>query len=179
MNYTNHINRIFRENYEAMSALALSILHDEDMARDVVHDLFADLISRSHKSDIPDQPDQSPQTCSSECPEITPSYLLRSTRNRCLNRLRHLSVRERIHKLYILDIDEAESEEWPDEELLSEIASTVEKRLSPQHRHIMEMRFRQGLETKQIASELGISPQAVYKSISRAIDILRTKLKNL
>ena len=43
---TKHdIEPLFRTNYAAMLALAGRLLHDEDAARDIVHDVFARLLT--------------------------------------------------------------------------------------------------------------------------------------
>ena len=165
---SDNIERLFRENYNPMLRLAFSMLQDESAARDIVHDVFATLIGEKRygsmdTDNIEDNPTQ---------------YLLRATRNRCLNQLRHLSVRERIHGLYILDLKESDNPDWPDENTFLELRRTVESELSGNCKDAVKLRFQKGLDTKKIASLLGISRQAVYKNLSHAIEILRTKLKN-
>ncbi len=220
MSAIDGIEKLFRENYRALSNLAFSILQDESAARDIVHDLFAELIASATQSPLPNpsnppitsevsevsensensensevsensedsadgegairaqDPESSDYSKQSESSELSPGYLRRAVRNRCLNRLRGLSVRERIHNLYRLDLDEEDenANPWPDEELLRLIYRIVEKDLSENCRKVVKLRFRDGLDTKEIASILGISRQAVYKHISHAVETLRSKL---
>ncbi|MDE5881736.1 MAG: sigma-70 family RNA polymerase sigma factor [Muribaculaceae bacterium] len=165
---SDNIERLFRENYNQMLRLAFAILQDDNAARDIVHDVFASLIGEKRNGNrdaenIEDNPTQ---------------YLLRATRNRCLNQLRHLSVREKIHGLYLLDMEEDINPDWPDENTFLEIRRTVESELSGNCKDAVKLRFQKGLDTKKIASILGISRQAVYKHLSHAVNILRTKLRN-
>lgn len=186
MTTSDNIERLFRDNYNPMLRLAFALLQDENAARDIVHDVFASVLGNSSAS-------FGNTSSSAACLNsagvadsfrggdtaegVTAQYLLRATRNRCLNRLRHLSVRERIHGLYLLDLEDSENPDWPDEATFLEINQTVESELSGNCRDVVKLRFQKGLDTKKIASILGISRQAVYKNLSHAIEILRTKLK--
>lgn len=79
------MERLFRSNYAAMFGLARRLVHDEETARDIVHDVFATLLD-----DTPDI--------------VTPVYLLQGVRYACLNYIRNLSVRNRMQQLYALDL---------------------------------------------------------------------------
>lgn len=140
-----------------MHRLAMLILRDEDEARDIVHDIFESLL-RSGLTDVSAQ------------------YLLRAVRNRCINYIRSLSTRERMKGLYAVEEREIAEEEWPEDETLSLIHSTVDKDLTDACRRVVEMRFTDGMSYKEIATSLGISEVAVYKHLRHAIDVLRKKL---
>ena len=43
----DEIEQIFRSNYRPMLVLAKQLLHDEDAARDIVHDVFASLLDEN------------------------------------------------------------------------------------------------------------------------------------
>ncbi len=155
---TNYdIERLFKTHYAEMHRLAFMIVGDADIARDIVHDVFAACLTH---------------------PEIHTSghYLLKAVRNRCLNYLRHLSAKERMVRLYMLDEKETDDEAWPDDETIAKIRSTVDMDLTPACRRVVYMRFTEEKSYKEIASALGISEVAVYKHLRRAIDVLRQKL---
>lgn len=101
----------------------IAILHDSDLARDVVHDIFASLLKA---------PDLSAVTC---------GYLLMAVRNRCFNHIRDCGIRYRIMARYLLDNGEYVGEKWPDEETIASIYSIIRSDISPQARRIMELRF--------------------------------------
>ncbi len=146
-----------------MHRLAMLTLRDEDAARDIVHDVFASLLSAGPA-------------------DVSAQYLLRAVRNRCLNYLRSLSSRQRFEELYIIEGCETAQEDSPldsgapDEDMLSLMRSTVETDLTDACRRVVRLRFTGGLSYKEIASELSISEVAVYKHLRRAIDVLRLKL---
>ena len=133
------------------------LLRNEDVARDIVHDIFESLLNAGHT-------------------DVSGQYLLKSVRNRCLNYLRGLSTSERIKELYALDEQEVAAEEWPDDETIAKIHSTVSNNLTDACRRVVELRFTDGMSYKEISQTLGISEVAVYKHLRHAIDVLRSKL---
>lgn len=157
MTTTNDIEQLFRTHYTPMHRLAMLLLHDEETARDIVHDVFESLLTAG-VADVAEQ------------------YLLRAVRNRCLNHMRGLNARERLKELYVVDEHEIEDEEWPDDETIALIHSTVANDLTGACRRVVRMRFAEGMSYRMIASTLGISEVAVYKHLRHAIDVLRTKL---
>ena len=157
MTTTNDIEQLFRTHYTAMHRLAMLILRDEDVARDIVHDVFESLLNTG-------------------LTDVSAQYLLRAVRNRCLNHLRSFSTRERIREIYALDEQEIDDEEWPDDETVAKIHSTVANDLTDACRRVVELRFTDGRSYKEIASALDISEVAVYKHLRHAIDVLRSKL---
>ncbi|MDE5850242.1 MAG: hypothetical protein K2H38_08885 [Muribaculaceae bacterium] len=64
-----HIERLFREHYRQLHRLAKILLHDDELARDIVHDVFASLLSGRKEN------------------TVTIGFLLNSVRNRCLLQL--------------------------------------------------------------------------------------------
>ena len=148
---------MFRKHYASSLRIATALLHDEETARDIVHDVFATFLSGS-KADI------------------TAAYLGMAIRNSCLNYMRDLSVRDRIHNLYLLESDGLDEIGWPGEEILEEIAGVMSKLPSDQCRRVVELRYRDGMKYHDIAETLGISQVAVYKHLRHAMEILRNTL---
>lgn len=148
------IEPIFRSNYKAMLVLANRMVHDEETARDIVHDVFASLLS-------------------AEVSTATPAYLLSGVRFACLKHIRSLTVRERFTGLYAMDCKETEDEEWPDEEDIARIREIIERYLPEQTRKIVKLRFCGRLTYKEIAAETGVSEVSVYKHLHHAMNVLR------
>ncbi len=157
MTTTNDIEQLFRTHYTAMYRMAMLVLRDEDVSRDIVHDVFESLLNTG-------------------LTDVSAQYLLRAVRNRCLNHLRSLSTRERIREIYALDEQEIDDDEWPDDETVAKIHSTVANDLTDACRRVVELRFTDGRSYKEIASALDISEVAVYRHLRHAIDVLRSKL---
>ena len=158
MTTTNDIEQLFKTHYSAMHRLAMLILRDEDVSRDIVHDVFESLLNTG-------------------LTDVSAEYLLRAVRNRCLNHLRGLSTKERILEVYALDEAAIADDEWPDEQTIAGIQACIATDLSAACRRVVELRFADGKSYKGIAATLGISEVAVYKHLRHAIDVLRKKLK--
>lgn len=141
-----------------MYRLAVALLHDDDLARDIVHDVFVSLLDVTRDT------------------LISGGYLLRAVRNGCLNYIRDCEIHQRIANRYFLENNEYDSEDWPDEETIAHIYSLIKSEISPQARRVIELRFSEGLPFTSISTTMGISETAVYRHLSHALTIIRKKL---
>lgn len=53
MTYRNDIEGLFKAHYAQMYRLAAALLHDDDLARDIVHDVFVTLLDGKRDILIP------------------------------------------------------------------------------------------------------------------------------
>lgn len=143
-----------------MLGVAVAIIRDQDIARDIVHDVFTTLLL-DKVSLLPSK-----------------AYLLQATRNRCLNHIRNMEIRQRISNLYILECNEYDADECFDAKTMEEIKVIIDTLLSPRQAEIMEMRYSKGMKFSEIAETLGISESAVYRHAGNALEVLRNKLKD-
>lgn len=157
MTIKDDIERLFRTHYAAMHRLAMLILRDDNVSRDIVHDIFETLLT-SRRSDV------------------SAAYLLTAVRNRCLKHIRSLSAQDRMKAVYSVDESEIADEEWPDDETIALIQTTMAHDLTDACHRVVDLRFTHGKSYQDIADILGISKVAVYKHIRHAIDVLRKKL---
>ncbi len=155
----NDIEQLFKAHYEQLLRLALGLLHDNDLARDIVHDVFASILDVDCVS-----------------PGISAAYLLRAVRNRCINHIRDCETRQRIAHLYFLDNDMYESEEGNDEQLMASVRGIIRTDLSEKARRVIELRFVQGLQFSEVARQMGISETAVFRHLRHALVLIRQKL---
>ena len=153
----NDIGQLFRTHYATMYRLAMLILRDDSIARDIVHDVFEALLV-SGKEDVSE------------------AYLLTAVRHRCLKHIRSISVREGLKAMYSVEEQEIADEDWPDDATIALIQSTVSNELTDACRRVVNLRFSEGKSYQEIADALGISKVAVYKHLRHAIDVLREKL---
>lgn len=158
MTNKNDIEKLFKAHYQQMYRLAKALLHDDDSARDIVHDVFETLLYSKNDS------------------EVSSSYLLSSVRNRSLNMIRDKGIHDRILNLYFCEIDEYDTEDWPDDETIADIYQIIKEEITPQCRRIMELRFIEGLKFSSVAEALGLSENAVYKQVRQALVIIRKSL---
>lgn len=157
MTIKSDIEQLFRTHYEAMYRLAVLILRDDAVSRDIVHDVFEALIVGG-KSDV------------------SGVYLLTAVRNRCLKHIRGMSALERMKEGYSIDEREIAEKEWPDDTTIALIQATVSNDLTPACRRVVNLRFVENKSYQEISEILGISKVAVYKHLRHAIDVLRKKL---
>ena len=141
-----------------MYRLATVLLHDDDLARDIVHDVFASLLD-GHTS-----------------LHVSGGYLLNSVRNRSLNHIRDCKIHQRIANRYFLDYEEYDSERWPDDETIARIYNLIRNDISTQAKRVIELRFSDGMPFARIAAVMGISESAVYRHLSNALKVIRKKL---
>lgn len=159
MTTKDEIEQLFRCNYKPMFILANRMLHDEDTARDIVQDVFSSILHNSLDS-------------------VNASYLLNAVRYLCLKRIRSETIRERFIKLYSLDIDEVESDDWPNEEGIEKLNNIIDNHLSQKNRDVLKLKFIQHLKYEEIAEKLSISETSVYKHLRHALTVLRQYFEN-
>lgn len=136
-----------------MLLTARALLRNSEEARDVVSDVFTELLESDHRLD----------------PERTESYLLVSVRNKCLNLAKHRMIAKRAQKQMPCDTIDEGYTELP----LDDILHYIEYDLTPRSSDIMLRRYNAHQKYDEIADDLGISRIAVYKHIAHAL----TKLK--
>jgi RNA polymerase sigma-70 factor (ECF subfamily) len=155
------LQKLFKQHYRQMYRLATILLHDDAESKDVVHDIFAQLLD-DHR-DLRE--------------ETAQSYLLTSVRNRCMNVIRSRQIQERVEHLYLLDLDTTITPTELLEEELKALRIGINLLEPPVCRDIILQHFCDGITFKEIASRLGVSETTVYKHLRRALSQLRTHLK--
>ncbi len=165
-------HELFDRYYTQLVAFAARILAqtDEpyDMATDVVQNLFVSVYERKD----------------ADAPDNVKSFLFSSTRNACLNVIKH----QKIVRQYEDDALNTSSEIAPDadgadalieqSEADAKIASALAK-LPDQCRRIFSLSRFDGLSNQQIADQLDISKRTVETQISNALKTLRKILLTL
>lgn len=154
----NDIELLFKANFSRLHSLALAMIHDDDIARDIVHDIFASLLTAPQNQ------------------IVSPAYLVKAVRNRCLNQIRDLEIKNRVTNLFFLENDEYERDDWPDEVTIARIYQIINDDLTIQERQIMDLRFDKGMKFSKVAKSMGISENAVYKHFRQALKVIRKKL---
>ena len=161
MTYKNNIQRLFKQHYRQMYRQAVWLLHDEAESKDVVHDVFAQLLqNRSHQL----------------LDDTAEAFLLTCVRNRCLNLMRNRKIQDRIQRLYQLDQQNSILSEQRISEELHDVSEAVRQLQPPVCRDIILRHFNDGLTFSDIAKELQVSETTVYKHLRRALKSLRVKL---
>lgn len=157
------MEQLFRQHYLGMYRLAKSYLYDTEESKDVVSEVFASL-AHSQKSMIP---------------ETTKQYLMMSVRNRCLNIIKQKKLRERIIHRYSMEQEDRQaiglhsSQENEMEERKQRIHDFIDRNISQQDQDIFRMRFNDEMSYQEIMKATGTSRMAVYKHLSRTINLIK------
>lgn len=159
MHNETEIEQLFKQNYQKMYILAWVLLHDNDAAKDVVSDVFTDIVEGKITTRL----------------DKTGSYLLVCIRNKCYNILSHQKVKDKVHQLLMLEseISIAPAEQAVDK--LDEMLKFINEELTPQTSRIMQLHYQQKMTYKVIATQLDISEAAVYKHLAQGIKKLKQR----
>jgi RNA polymerase sigma-70 factor (family 1) len=163
MQNKEQFENLFRCHYEQMLMLARLLLKDDEEAKDVVNDVFTEVWEGTINPYV----------------EKSKGFLLTCIRNRCLDLLRHLQIKDRICQMLTLE-DSFVMTPTEDDSLstLERIREIVDTQLPPKDREILLMKYEKKKKYREIALELGISETAVYKHLSNALRTLKENLKN-
>lgn len=148
--------RLFRVYHEQMIALAISLLHDEEEARDTVSDVMERLVNGTLHLPL----------------ERTEAYLMTAVRNQCLDLIRRLSLREKIRRHLTLAEPSVTPVETEQQQVV-EMMTYAEEQLTPQTWRTFQLRYDDGLSYHEIATQMDISETAVYKNLAKALRTLR------
>ncbi|GAB7086583.1 RNA polymerase sigma-70 factor [Marinifilum fragile] len=155
---------LFEEYYTSMYFYACKFV-DDDLARDLVHDVF--MIFWQNKEHITIKSSLS-------------AYLFRMVRNKCLQEIESQKVKD-TYRTESLNLDELA---YYNDGIKSIIEIELEEKLKEAMdkmpdgcRQVFVMSRFNGLKNKEIAEQLGVSVKAVEKQITKALKILKLELK--
>ena len=152
------IQQLFIQHYAKMLRVARTILYDEQESKDVVSDIFVNLL----------------QGRTALMPDTAEYYLLTSVRNQCFKRIRHEDIKDRIKKSAI---SEQTSDSDTEDERLTDINEFVASQMTEQEQRIFRLRFTDGYSYDEIAIVEGLSRIAVWKHLSHVLKGIRNHLK--
>ncbi|MCF8297825.1 MAG: RNA polymerase sigma-70 factor [Saprospiraceae bacterium] len=157
-----HFKIIFEEYFSSLYYYAVRIIHDNQLAEDVVQEIFLDLWKKRDEVYI----------------NKIANYLYTAVRYRCMNHIRHKKVKvdflEKRIREYEPQIDD--SIIMIEEEMVREINNLINS--MPEQRKNVFLHFLDGLSQDEIANELNISVNTVKTHKLKARQFLRDHLKN-
>lgn len=159
----NAFQQVFNACYESLCHYAGTILKDTDEAEDIVQSMFLKIWEKREELEIK---------------QTIRSYLFRAVYHQCLNQLEHRTVRQK-HQARGLQETQHEVQHpdvFPDE--LEESIRSAIRELPEQCRIVFMLSRYEELRYSQIAEKLNISVNTVENQISKALRILREKMKD-
>ncbi|MCW3805547.1 RNA polymerase sigma-70 factor [Plebeiibacterium marinum] len=152
---------LFNEYYESLVRYAEKFIFDQAQAEDLVQELFIDIWDKARKINI---------TTSIK------SYFYQAVRNRCLNYLKSIKVKDKNHMLYIdAFLDSDDDAELFEPDIIKKITESIDE-LPEQMAHVFRLKLKDGLKQDEIALELNISVNSVKTHLKRARVKLREAL---
>lgn len=154
---------IFRKYYQSLSNYANSILKEMDESEEIVQNLFLGIWEKRANLEI---------TISLK------SYLYRAVHNHCLNRIKHLKVREE-YQQYATNFYDVSHESVSNTVMKNELEQKIEEAISKlpeQCRVVFSLSRFEELKYHEIAEKLAISPKTVENHIGKALKLLRIEL---
>jgi RNA polymerase sigma-70 factor (ECF subfamily) len=148
---------LFHRYYGMLCLIAEKIIHNQDVAEDIVQEAFSRLWMEREYIRIESS---------------VKAFLAQWIKNRCLNYLKHLEVINRHQQESQVEQSIVHPYEEDDEELIASIYSGIQQ-LPPQCRKVFKMSRFKGLKHKEIADTLGISVKTVKTHIGKALLLIK------
>lgn len=159
-------SEIYKRYWALLYRHALKMTRNEEIAKDVVQDVFVSLWDMSNDLQLSTSLN---------------AYLYATTRNKILNLFAKEKVKTNYVQTLALHLERGENitDHRLRERLLNEKIEEGIAQLPKKMRQVFEMSRKENLSYKEIAEELSLSDKTVKKQVSNAIKILRLKLNVL
>lgn len=151
------LSELFRTHYPRLYRLAYSLLNDTEDSRDVVSGVFAELLTKQIQAND------------------VKAYLAIMVRNQSVDILRHRQIKDEVRVKILQEYEQGLTHDSFDDDQIDKIRLFINKELTLQTRRVLQRCYDDKKSYKEVASELGISVQAVNKHISQALRKLRER----
>lgn len=153
------VEKIFRKHYRVYLSFAWKLCCDYPMAKDIVQDVFVYAINNINTTSMNEE-------------ELT-KYLFTSVKNRVIDYLRRINVREN-HKQYIAEalIFSGTTEFEENSELCSIIKGCIDS-LSESQAKVIRLKFYNNHSYEEISTLLGVALSTIHTHIKRGYHYLR------
>ena len=152
------VESLFKTHYTEMYHLALTLLFDEAESKDVVSDVFSNLLSGRTIVRT----------------DNARAFLLASVRHRCLNVLQHKQVQERFARLLTEESDALVSKDTVEEQMqMEELMRYLQDCLPPMSIEIFRLRYLQEMTCQEVAEALNVSRQTVHAHLRQTMEKTR------
>ena len=156
--------KCFRSLYDAYYAylcgLAVSYIHDFEKAQELVNDVFVRVGERRSQLKHPPLP-----------------YLISGVRNACYNYLRDTKKASEMTLVLMENLPDVALYNEEEVEGLVIMIAEVSSKLPQRCHEVFTLHFNEGLNTEEIAQQLGVTPSTVRVQLKIALDKIRENLK--
>ena len=152
---------LFKSHFGDLVGFVCSYVNDEEVAKDIVHDVFLVVLKNQKKLDTS---------------YSLKSYLFTLSKNYALNYLKHLRVVAMNEREVVEALQNADEELDDYEQRMARLNEKLDE-LPEKQREVLMKCFVEGQTYKDVADEMGISVNSVKTHISRGLKFLRNELK--
>lgn len=153
--------QIFKTHYNVLMNYARGILKDDETAKEIVQEVFLKIWEA--KNELLEKKPLLP-------------YLIRITRNKSIDYVRHQSVKQKYLDLHMwFSDDDLPDKNTASENLVNDVKSAI-NRLPPKCQQVFKLSRYDNLSHKEIALKLTISTKTVENHITKAIVSLKQEL---
>lgn len=152
---------LFKSYFQDLMRFVCSYVNDEEVAKDIVHDVFFALLKNKKHLDVS---------------YSMKSYLFTLSRNYALNYLKHLRVVAMNEREVTESLENAGDELEIYEERVSRLNEKLAE-LPEKQREVLMKCFVEGRKYKDVADEMEISINSLKTHISRGLKFLRDELR--
>ncbi len=156
-----NFKEIFHSYYAPLCNYALSIVHDDIAAEEIVQKLFIELWEKNSLENVRNKE----------------NYLLKSVKYKCIDYLRAKKQNKEFSVSELPEKDFPEPGDLTEEDIVPLLHYFASK-LPPKTRQVFLLSRSSGLSYKEIAGEMGISVKTVENQMSRALKNMKVLLKN-
>lgn len=156
---------IFDKYYQALCYFAFQYVNNDEIAEDIVQDLFTSIIEKPKEFDSPSH---------------LRNFLYQSVKNACLNYIK----KNKSHDRYLELMKNTHQDEEDYErriiatEIYKELKFVIES-LPPECKKVYELSYFKEMDNNSIAEQLGVSINTVKSQKARGKKILKEQLKDL
>lgn len=161
-NSENAFEQFFRYYYRPLCVFASGILQNNEEAEELVQDFFVKFWEKREQINIETS---------------VKSYVFRSVKNLCLNRIKHEQIKLQHAKHVISESEQTDfNDQFVEIDLQKDIDDCIAE-LPDKRREIFLLSREEGLKYREIAEKMNISVKTVEAQMGLAIKTLRDKLK--
>jgi RNA polymerase sigma-70 factor, ECF subfamily len=156
--------KVFKDNFKKLQSYAITIVGDENVAEEMVQNVFFKLWDRSEKINIQSS---------------IAAYLYRAVYNESCNYLKHQKVKQGFLNYSKHAMSDISTEKASKKVLVTELEQRIKNALNDlpeQCRTVFQLSRFEELKYQQIADTLGISIKTVEAQMGKALRIMRVKL---
>jgi len=159
----NAFEEAFRMYYAPLCAFAVQYVKDQDVAEDLVQDLFVRIWQDREKINVSTS---------------LKSYLFASVRNRALNAMKVSARMRPLDEQNIGHVADSDRDEAEYTDRSTRVLAAIEL-LPEERRKVFKLSRNEGLKYHEIAARLGISIKTVENQMGKALKTLRAELADL